>query len=67
MVDALKIHILNLVNTHRHHIKTANSTQSMEALFDKVDLGILGIIEGGRPKVQLGNKMTYSNCSVQNR
>lgn len=67
MVDALKIHILNLVNTHRHHIKTANSTQSMEALFDKVDLGILGIIiEGGRPKVE-GNKMTYSNCSVQNR
>lgn len=66
MVDALKIHILNLVNTHRPHIKTANSTQSMEALFDKVDLGILGIIEGGRPKVQ-GNKMTYSNCSVQNR
>lgn len=66
MVDALKIHILNLVNTHRHHIKTANSTQSMEALFDKVDLDILGIIEGGRPKVQ-GNKMTYSNCSVQNR
>lgn len=61
MVDALKIHILNLVNTHRHHIKTANSTQSMQSW-----PGILGIIEGGRPKVQ-GNKMTYSNCSVQNR